>query len=270
MEEVVEIEYKVKTEVFEGPLGLLLSLIEARKLFINEISLSKVTDDYISHIRTIQSKSLSDITAFISVAATLILIKSRSLLPGISLTQEEEKSIVDLESRVRMYQVIKEVSEEMRARFGKQVLFGRQEKRGVTFDDMFVPDSQISLDSIHRQVFDVIHALPRKEAVLPQVEIKKVFSIEEMIDSLTERIGTAMKMSFRDFAGSHGEDAVTHKEKKVYVIVSFLAMLELVRQGLVDVVQNSTFDDMEIVKYEEITIERVGDLPENELTDKPT
>ena len=135
---------------------------------------------------------------------------------------------------------------------------------------MFVPDSQISLDSIHRQVFDVIHALPRKEAVLPQVEIKKVFSIEEMIDSLTERIGTAMKMSFRDFAGSHGEDAVTHKEKKVYVIVSFLAMLELVRQGLVDVVQNSTFDDMEIVKYEEITIERVGDLPENELTDKPS
>ena len=91
-----------------------------------------------------------------------------------------------------------------------------------------------------------------------------------MIDSLTERIGTAMKMSFRDFAGSHGEDAVTHKEKKVYVIVSFLAMLELVRQGLVDVVQNSTFDDMEIVKYEEITIERVGDLPENELTDKPS
>ncbi len=266
METTETLSYKVKTAVFEGPLELLLSLIESRKLFINEISLSQVTDDYISHIRTLDSRSLSDITSFISIAATLILIKSRSLLPGIALTQDEEKSIVDLESRLKMYQVIREIIEELKTLFGKNILFSRPEKRTTTFHDLFVPDKRISIHTIHSQVFDVIHSLPKKEVVLPSVEIKKVFSIEEMIDSLTSRITNAMKMSFKDFAESHSGNAETHKEKKVYVIVSFLAMLELVRQGLVDVVQNSAFDDMEIVKYEEITIERVDDLGDDELT----
>lgn len=258
------LEYKVKTSVFEGPLELLLSLIESRKLFINEISLSQVTEDYVAYIRTLNERSLSDITGFISIAATLILIKSRSLLPGISLTQEEEKSIVDLESRLKMYQVIKEVSEEIRKVFGVQILYTAPEKRAMSFDGLFVPDERISTNSMHTHVFDVIHALPKKEVPLPSIEIRKVFSIEEMIDSLTTRITSAMKMSFRDFAHSHSYDAETHKEKKVYVIVSFLAMLELVRQGLVDVVQNNTFDDMEIVKYEEISIERVADADESD------
>lgn len=266
METTEAISYKVKTAVFEGPLELLLSLIESRKLFINEISLSQVTDDYVSYIRTLNERSLSDITGFISIAATLILIKSRSLLPGIPLTQDEEKSIVDLESRLRMYQVIKEVSEDLKSIFGKNILFTAPEKRTLSFENLFVPDERISVQSMHAQVFDVIHALPKKEVPLPSVEIKKVFSIEEMIDSLTTRITSAMKMSFKEFANSHAGDAETHKEKKVYVIVSFLAMLELVRQGLVDVVQNNTFDDMEIVKYEEISIERVDTTDEESDT----
>ncbi len=264
METTEAISYKVKTAVFEGPLELLLSLIESRKLFINEISLSQVTDDYVNYIRTLNERSLSDITGFISIAATLILIKSRSLLPGISLTQEEEKSIVDLESRLKMYQVIKEVSEDLKQVFGTHILFTAPEKRTISFDGLFVPDERISTSSMHSHVFDVIHALPKKEIPLPSIEIKKVFSIEEMIDSLSERISRAMKMSFNEFANSHTGDAETHKEKKVYVIVSFLAMLELVRQGLVDVVQNNAFDDMEIVKYEEVTIERVDDTDEPE------
>lgn len=263
METTETLSYKVKTAVFEGPLELLLSLIESRKLFINEISLSEVTDDYVSYIRTLNERSLSDVTGFISIAATLILIKSRSLLPGIPLTQDEEKSIVDLESRLRMYQVIKEVSENIKTIFGKQLLFTAPEKRVISFENLFVPDERISKHAMHTHVFDVIHALPKKEAPLPNIEIKKVFSIEEMIDSLTTRITSAMKMSFNEFANSHTSDVETYKEKKVYVIVSFLAMLELVRQGLVDVVQNNTFDDMEIVKYEEVTIARVDDQDDN-------
>jgi segregation and condensation protein A len=269
METTETLSYKVKTAVFEGPLELLLSLIESRKLFINEISLAQVTEDYISYIRTLNERSISDITGFIGIAATLILIKSRSLLPGIALTQDEEKSIVDLESRLRMYQVIKEVSEDMRRVYGKNIIFTAPDKRTMSFEDLFVPDERISTQTMLTCAYDVINALPKKEAPLPSVEIKKVFSIEEMIDSLTSRITSAMKMSFKDFAESHSGDAETHKEKKVYVIVSFLAMLELVRQGLVDVVQHSAFDDMEIVKYEEITIERVDDS-EDELTDRPS
>jgi chromatin segregation and condensation protein Rec8/ScpA/Scc1 (kleisin family) len=76
---------------------------------------------------------------------------------------------------------------------------------------------------------------------MPEVEVKKVISIEEMIDKLTERIKTALTISFKDFSGHSGK-AVT-REEKVLVIVGFLAMLELVRQGIMDAMQ----DDEEII-----------------------
>src|SRR6185436_9963090 len=115
--------YKVKTHVFEGPLDLLLNLIESRKLFINEISLSKVTDDYVSYVRSFKELHIADITSFVLIAATLILIKSRSLIPNLELSDEEEAKIIDLEARLKMYQVIKEVGAEIKARFGKDIIY---------------------------------------------------------------------------------------------------------------------------------------------------
>ena len=76
------------------------------------------------------------------------------------------------------------------------------------------------------------------------MEVKKVISIEEMINNLTDRIQNALSMSFKDFA--HGHSTENDKEKKVTVIVSFLAMLELVREGIIDVIQNATFEDITI------------------------
>ena len=79
-------EYRVKTGSFEGPLELLLNLVESRKLFINEISLAGVTDDFLSYARALPKNDLAELTSFLSVAATLILVKSRSLLPGFIVT----------------------------------------------------------------------------------------------------------------------------------------------------------------------------------------
>ena len=70
--------YKIKTTNFEGPFGLLLSLVEQRKLFINEISLAQVTEDYLKYVETLGSLSPHEISSFIIVAATLILIKSNA------------------------------------------------------------------------------------------------------------------------------------------------------------------------------------------------
>ena len=84
----------------------------------------------------------------------------------------------------------------------------------------------------------VLGGMPKK-VFLPEAEVKKVISIEEMIDKLTERIKTSMKMSFRDM---HGQ--VMNKEEKVVMIVGFLAMLELVRQGIMDAVQEKSGADI--------------------------
>lgn len=240
-------EYKVKTAVFEGPLEVLLRLVEEKKLFINEISLAQVTDDYIVYVRGLQEKNLSQVTGFLVVAATLLLIKSKSLLPNLELTKEEEGQIGDLEARLRMYQVVKEVSKSIKEKFGKEIIFATSEKE--IFEPIFSPDQSITLSNMLESIRNAIEAMPKKE-FLPTVSVKKVINIEEVIDSLTERIQKSLRFSFSEFAGGH--QAVDAKEKKVYVIVSFLAMLELVRNGILEAVQGNNFEDIQIEKQNQV------------------
>ena len=238
-------EYKVKTPVFEGPLEVLLRLVEERKLFINEISLAQVTDDYIAYVRSLREKNLSQVTGFLVIAATLLLIKSKSLLPNLELTEDEEGQIGDLEARLRMYQVIKEVSKNIKEKFGRQIIFGTSEKE--LFSPIFSPDPSITLPNILEAIGLVIEAMPKKE-FLPKVKIGRVINIEEVINSLIKRIQNSLSVSFSEFASDHKADSP--KEKKIYFIVSFLAMLELVRTGILAVAQENNFED--------IIIERQG------------
>jgi len=86
-EAITTISYTVKSGSFEGPLDLLLNLVESKKLYINEISLASVTDDFLVYSRSLPKTDLTELTSFLSIAATLILIKSRSLLPGFIVTR---------------------------------------------------------------------------------------------------------------------------------------------------------------------------------------
>lgn len=256
MTELVNNTYTVKSGGFEGPLELLLSLIESKKLFVNEISLAEVTNEYISHIKSLQNdptrqdlaepadKHIHDVSYFIVIAATLILIKSKSLLPNLELTDEEEDKIEDLEMRLKLYQIIKNASIDIKNNFGTQVIFSAPERK---WDNViFSPDPVITVEAINAVVEDVLIHIPKKMAPLPEIEVKTVINIEEMIDRLTQRIQKTLNTSFRDFArqSSNGNE----KEVKVNVIVSFLAMLELVREGIIDVIQNSNFEDIMMSK----------------------
>jgi segregation and condensation protein A len=102
--------YKVKIEQFEGPLDLLLSLIEEQKLDIVKLSLATVTDQYLEHIKNNKEIHLENLSDFLSVAAKLILIKSKALLPLLKLTDEEEEEIEDLTEKLKEYKKFKEVS----------------------------------------------------------------------------------------------------------------------------------------------------------------
>jgi len=242
--------YQVKAGSFLGPLELLLSLIEERKLFVNEIALAEVTNDYIAHIKSLNNidnnKRIADVSYFILVAATLILIKSKSLLPSLALTEEEEGNITDLEKRLKLYQIIKNASINVKNNFGSKIIFEPCER--VWNEPLFSPDPQMTIPIMVQSMSQVLNNLPKKEEILPEVEVKKVINIEEMINNLTDRIQGALNISFREFSGSQGGS--TKEEVKVNVIVSFLAMLELVREGIIDVIQNATFEDIEIKKQE--------------------
>lgn len=230
-------QYTVKTAVFEGPFDLLLSLIEERKLLVSDISLAAVTNDFILHVNERKGFDLGETAHFVLVASTLLLIKSKSLLPILSFSSEEEGDVRDLERRLRLYEKFRKFSAHIRYLFGKTVLFARSETR-LSFDPIFSPSKDISIASLREAVGRVIAELPKEEA-LTEKAVQKVITLDEMIEDLSDRISKALQMSFRDFAG-------VGKTQKVNVIVSFLAMLELVKQGVMSVIQHGHFADIEM------------------------
>lgn len=226
--------YTIRTPAFEGPFALLLELIEKRKLLVNDLSLSQVTDDFIQHVRSQAEFPMEDAAEFIQVAATLLLIKSRSLIPDLELSGEEEQDVEDLKRRLEAYEKTREASRELSRLFGREVLVSAGER---TPDIIFSPAKDLTLSALETALRTALAEL-EKEEVLPEARVKPMVTIEEMMDRLLVRVQKAMTMSFKDFSGDTKE--------KVEVIVSFLALLELVKQGAVDVAQHATFADIRI------------------------
>ncbi len=241
-------QFSVRTGSFEGPLDLLLSLIEKRKLFINDISLSKVADDYIEYVKTLGNFPVGTTAHFILIASTLLLIKSRSLLPTLPLTEEEEGSIEDLETRLKIYKRFKELSIHTEKAFGKKIIFPRLPNKNITV--VFSPEEGLTISNTLLAIQKVIQSFP-KEELLPKAVVRKIMSLEDMIEKLTVRIQGSLKMSFGEFSKSErGEhEGARHKvtgDEKVNIIIGFLAMLELVKQGIIEVTQRTLTDDIQI------------------------
>ncbi len=232
--------FTIKTPAFEGPLDLLLNLVEKKKLFINDIALSKVTDDFIVHIQNFEAMPIGDSAQFILIASTLLLIKSKSLLPSLALTEEEEEGIHDLETRLKIYKRIKDASNSIQEMFGEQIIFAQSQSRSI--EPVFSPHQSMNLLSLAQSIKDIIKSLPKKENI-PKAVIRKVISLEETIDNLTKRITQGLRMKFSEFSSAH-------KEEKVNVIVSFLAMLELVKQGIINVSQENNYGDIHMESKE--------------------
>jgi len=233
-------QFTVAHEAFEGPIEVLLELIEKRKLFVNDVSLASVTDDFISFI---QAKGMHpDLVAnFLAVAATLILIKARSLLPNLELTSEESESINDLERRLALYQIISHISGELIKQYGKKVSFeGTAQKSGP----LFAPDPTLQVTELPHLITQIIGRIPPPAPTKPEARVSITISIGEVIDTLIERIGRMTSGSF-DSLRVHAPEG-EEKAQKVYTIVSFLGMLELVRRGLVQADQHDQFGDISL------------------------
>ena len=156
--------YQVKTAVFEGPLDLLLQLIEKRKLLINDIALSKVADDYIVYIKGLAAFPVGEAAHFVLIASTLLLIKSKSLLPSLELTAEEQGDIHDLELRLKIYQRFKALANLIRPQLGATPLFFANPKPA---SPVFSPSADINLPALLLAVRNTLQNLPRKSSPAP-------------------------------------------------------------------------------------------------------
>lgn len=228
--------YTVNTEVFQGPLDLLLTLIEKRKLLINDVSLAEVTDDFITRLEQGTGVPLSERTHFVFVASTLLLIKSKSLLPTLELTDEETESVQDLEHRLKLYKKVRELTRHVDHALGTSSLYLPEDMRPA--EPLFSPPPSVRADHLLAAIQAVMHALPKKEFV-PKAIVEKVISLDEMMERLSERIEKGLSLSFQEFSG-------IGTEERVNVIVGFLAMLELVKRGTISVRQDTLFSNITI------------------------
>lgn len=228
----METAFTVKAGEFEGPLDLLLSLVEERKMLVSDVSLAQVADDFLAYLQTHVALPVGQAAHFIVVAATLLLIKSRSLLPVLSLTEEEEGDVKDLERRLALYQAVRDAARRM-GTLTHRMFFGSGARIA---DPVFVPPKDLSLASLGEAAARILQNAPTEALARDETVVNTVVSLEDMMTRLADRIEKAMQMTFRDFAGS--------PEDKRELVVSFLAMLELVKRGLLLVEQPDSFGDI--------------------------
>lgn len=228
--------YHVRTEKFEGPLELLLELIEKEKLDITEFSLANVTDEYLEYIRRNDNIHLDNLAEFLSVASKLILIKSKALLPMLRFTEEEEEEIEDLTRQLEEYKKFKEIS----LALGKMVALNRisYSRLGyVGIKSIFYPPEDINAYDLKKHFMNVLTEIPIIEKLQEEI-VKDVVTLEERINHLEAVLRERVETSFHEI--------IANSQEKVEVIVSFLAILEMVKQRVIEVEQTDLFNDIKL------------------------
>lgn len=232
--------YKVQLEKFTGPLDLLLQLIEKEEMDIAQVSLAKVADQFLEYMQQIQTLGAKDIVEFLEIAARLILIKSKALLPQLQLTDDEELSAEELALRLKEYKKFKEAGKKFKKLLeAERYCFNRQVY--IEEERIFSPPPGITAGDLRNSFGDVLGSVPMIED-LGEEMMTEVVSLEDKIDhiktSLTQRMNTM-------FSKLHDS------ESKMEVVITFLAMLELMKQRIIDVKQEEIFGEIELKKIKD-------------------
>ena len=258
----------VKLEVFEGPLDLLLHLIDKNKIDIYDIPIVEITEQYLDYIRQMESDDMEVTSEFMVMAATLLDIKCRMLLPPEEPEEEEaEDPRAELVERLLEYKKYK---------FMALVLREQMEETGTVIErEQNIPKSVlayrppvdldellegVTLDKLYAVFQDILKR--EKEKINPigsrfsKVEKDKISLADQMLE-LEKKVIKKRKMSFRDF--------LKDQPGRTRKVVSFLAILELIHYGKIRVTQEGIFDDILIESLEdEDTVPEVFSLPEED------
>lgn len=229
--------YSVHIEQFEGPLNLLLQLVETEKLEITSVSLMQVTEPFVQHVRDNQGKiPPEELADFLIIAAKLVYLKSKALLPTLVDSDLEEGP--DLETQLRLYRAFASAAAKIavlanagHASYARTYRAMKQEEPVFTPPEGVTPEM---LKELYRQAARRLEPL----IALPKASVERAMSIEEKIAELRERISRLVHSSFHRF--------LSESRDKYEMVVSFLALLELIKQRLVQVEQEHHFSDIKL------------------------
>lgn len=232
--------YKVKLEVFEGPLDLLLYLIKKEEIDIYDIPIAKITDQYLEYLELMQLMDLNIAGEFLVMAATLMHIKSRLLLPPETVEGEEQEEAdprAELVKRLLEYKKFKEAAQELQSMESTQKHFFARVGPGAEVKDAPAKD-----EFFEASLFDLITAFTKVLKDIPKETFYKVikdeFTVSEKIHDLLHILVEKNTMFFGDLFKS--------AKTKFEIITIFLALLELIKIKEVIITQSSPFGDIEI------------------------
>lgn len=254
--------YEVTLNQFQGPIQRLLELIEGRELQITQISLAQVTEDFLKYVEELKAQQLELegqgqisqdtiqahlrlLADFVVVASSLVLIKSKSLLPELEFTPEEEKGIEELQERLRVYQQLKPLGKVFQNawRQGNHQVsrpyltqFSRAMIAGSSDAPIFLPGRLLTAAFLQGKVKVLFEALIKFEHEHETIR-EKVRSLEQHISHVIERVKGLGRTTLH---------SLVNVSDKADVVLTFLALLHLARDQSVVLEQNTAFSDIMI------------------------
>lgn len=240
-EENVSSDLTFKIETFEGPLDLLLHLIKKNKLEIENVKLSLITEQYLEIMNQIDKVDLEIASEFIEVAATLIEIKSKALLPKLIEEEEEEDPEALLLQRLNEYKLFKEATEQLKPLENVDRFYKKPEPDAHKFR---VVIKDMKLDMLLDAFTGILHRVQQTEKnTKPKEVVKEVFTITSKIAAIKDELVIKPKIKFSEL--------FNNSSSRNEVITIFLAILELLKLQEIKVVQSENFEDIDIIKVEE-------------------
>ncbi len=249
--------YKLKLDIFEGPLDLLLYLIKKDDIDITDIPISQVTDQYMQYIEMMKMLDLDIVGDFLVMAATLMQIKSRMLLPPdpSELEEEEADPRDELARRLLEYKKFKEIAEALKE---------KEELRRDLFARVVDAEAAQNLRDEAKEVyfeaslFDLINALSEALRKTPEEVIHEIITEEHTVE---QKIHDVLHLLLE--APAVRLNALFEKSKnKIEIIVTFLAVLELIRLKEVKAMQQGPFADIEIMRNTDNMVPVEGEEPQ--------
>ena len=249
-------DYQVETNIYSGPLDLLLELIENAELDITALSLAKVTDQYLEHIRKLQNMRPDEVSAFMVIAAKLLQIKSEALLPRPPIRKEDEESPGDeLARQLLAYKRYKEIAE---------ILADRKQEGLHTYLRLSPPlevNDQVDFGDfgvvdLWKTAKEALNRSNNQKSINTVVQRPK-FTIQDKIKDISTHLLQHKRAGFYQLLGSN--------YTKLEVVISFLAILELIRGKYIQCRQSAMFDEIKLVVVNEGKLKSID--VENEVLD---
>lgn len=230
---------QIKLQQFEGPLDLLLTLIEQQQLDITQISLAQVTEQFLAFVKRLEHIDATELADYLNIAAKLLVIKSKAILPSLEVETSEEEGEENLAEKLLRYKQFKEA-----AKYFKDLdARGLQSfTRTRVFSERihFFPDPAVDASALRSAISAVVDALKELDN-LPKAKIREAVSIQEKIAVLQLQLSSQIETKLSDLISS--------AKNKEEVIITFLALLELIKQRMFTVDQTELFTDITIKQY---------------------